>query len=302
MPVGAKSCVHRYLEIDPLEEKMALRTFWRIVMDFNYTQKADGTTETILKLFAEMTLWEINAPVRLGRLVENLPYVIEPAGAVTCEDGMAKFTGGYIRGEFHRERMEQQLLDALSGSDLESIKFGDISNPFGDENISIMARVRLPEDPAHEERPIFYMNQPTTRGREVEEGAPGLDAVSLVETVKNGDERKIVWEISGDQHEASRIFRISDVPDNEHPRGFHRIRVNQDTGISSSPYVYEILVDSIPLDGPLPAVPASHRFHSGPVEFYIGGEPDGRGGVTGLHGQISYLEFDPNNSCNNCWG
>lgn len=280
----------------------SLRPFWRIVLDFDFIREADGTTTTVPRLFVDMILWDVSTGTRVGRQVKDIPFVVDPPDSVIFEDGMAKFMGGYIRGVFNREQIEQALIDNLVNTRYEGITFGELSHPFGDENICLVARVRLPEEEFQEERPIFYMGQPTTRGEVVGEGERGQDVVCLIETVKNGDERKVIWQISGDRHEAARIFRIADNPDNNPPRGFHRLRVNQDTGISSVPYVYEILADSFPLDGPLPAIPSSHKFHMGETEFFIGGMPDGSGGMIGLWGQISYLDFDPNSSCTNCFG
>lgn len=278
---------------------MNLRSFWRINFDVVNVLEPGGTLKAEPRMSVEMVIWDAASRTRLGRSVT--PIIPVPHGNVSCADGLAKFEDGYYTGRFHRTQLEDELLARISES-LEAFDFGLNSEPVEDENISIVAQVRLLDDGQQEDRPLFYMGQPTIRGKLVDGQVP-TDSVCLVEKIdaSNG-ERIVKWWISGDYHETDRPFRIDDRPDSDPPRGLHRVRVIQDRDKSAYSYVYEILADAMPLIAPSLADPASHYFHGDPVDFYVGGMPDGSGGIIGLYGEISFLEFDPNNSCSNCAG
>lgn len=280
---------------------MNLRTFWRIIFDVIDVQLDDGSVEARPRLCVEMVLWDTASTTRLGRVMEEIPADVQPPGSVTFSNGVAVFDGGYIRGTLHRTALEDQLVTLLADN-LESAEFGELSNPLGDLNVSIVALVRLLDDGAQEDRPLFYMNQPSSGGVLAKPGVRPSDAVRLSENIDAGGKRSVRWSISGDHHETSWLFQINDPPDDNPPRGWHRVRVTQDVGTKSAPFVYEILADAIPLDMPQPATPSSHYFYGDPVDFYIGGMPAPHIGIMGLHGEISYLEFDPNAPCSNCAG
>ena len=149
---------------------------------------------------------------------------MQPPGSVTFSNSVAVFAGGYIRGTFERRYFEDKLVTLLLDN-LESIQFGGLSNPLGDQNIAIEALVRLLDDGAQEKRPLFYMDQPSSRGRFVEHGYGATDAVQLSENIYAGGRRSVAWSISGDNHETSWLFQINDPPDADPPRGWHRVRV-----------------------------------------------------------------------------
>lgn len=274
-------------------QEVSLRSFWRIVFDASNPEFPD--TDSLIKprLHLEINIWDTSNFTRVGHSITRIPYTIEPSGSVSIVDGVARFNGGWIRGSFNRRDLEDLLMAKIHGGPFSVT--GELSEPFEDVNVSIVADVRLPENTGIEEHPIFYMAQPTTDGKDPK------DAVRLIERITNGDERRVEWSISGDHHAPPRHFWIKDQPDDDPPRGFHRIRVQQDTGKDFSTYVYEIYVDVVPLLFPTVADPKGHRFYTDEQEFYIGGIPDGADGMIGLVGSISYLDFDPNSTCPGCF-
>ncbi len=278
---------------------MTLRTFWRINFDVVNEVQPDGTVEAKPRIAVEMTLWHLDSRTRVGRSVTLLEPNVEPPGSVVFADGVAHLNNGYIWATFDRDTLESGLVDALPN--LEGTEFGTVSAPYGDQNISVTAMVRLPMDSGQEERPLFFMPQPSVEGHLPGKWEEATDAVCLIEKTLD-PARSVIWAISGDRHETGWPFQIGDFPDDASPRGWHRLRVAQDLVSLSTPHVYEIYADSIPLDRPLEAKPASHHFYGGPVEFFIGGMPASHGGMIGLIGEIASLEFDPNASCSNCAG
>ena len=273
-----------------------LRAFWRLLFDVINVEKSDGTMVAEPRLCVEMVLWDIVEKKRLGRRMKRLLVMQDPPDSVKFADSTASFTDGYLWAEFDRTDMENELISDLHES-LEGLEFGELSSPVGEYNVAITAHVRLLDDGSTIKRPLFYMRQPSIDGNLAEKGEIPTDAVCLAETVHSGGDRTIEWSISGDYDETGKLSWIDDQPDLDPPRGWHRIRVQQDADNG----IYEFIVDSITLDK-LPAVPSAHYFFGEPVVIYIGGMPNRLGGIIGLTGEISYLEFDPNAPCGNCAG
>jgi hypothetical protein len=282
---------------------MRLRTFWRIIFDVVDSLKEDGLIEARPRLRAEMTLWDvdrrsINYNTQLAQIMEEITPDVFPGDGVTFANGVASFYGGHIWGKFDRTMLETKLVDlALESRLLAGAEFEELSIVYGGTNVSIVAHVRLPLDAAQPKRPLFYMYQPPRRRVRVHRYHPRLraeyDAVQLVEHVNGNGYRTVQWTISGDDHHPAEQFRINDEAYFEPLRGWHKVRVLQDMDS------YRIAADSVPLGPARPASPSDHLFSGDAVEFYVGGMREGEE-IIGLHGEISYLEFDPNSSCTAC--
>lgn len=282
---------------------MNLRSFWRIIFDPSNPIAPDPGSQMKPMLHLEIVIWDMDSFTRYGRTVTQIDFVKEPAERdITIADGVAHFDGGWIKGTFDRGVLEAALMVGINQFlEQELSVTAEVSEPVGDWNISIVAEVNLPEDAGDRLCPIFYMEQPRTFRSELDKRMRGRHAVCLIETITKGNERKVEWSISGNHHKPGKHFVLKDVPlSEEAPPQFHRIRVLQDSNADSTGHVYEILADMMEL-GNVSADPSHHRFYTDKRNFYIGAMPDGIGGFTGLHGDISYLEFDPNNACPSCF-
>lgn len=281
---------------------MNLRSFWRIIFDPSNPEIPDPGSQLKPMLHLEIVIWDMDTFTRYGRSITPIDFVIEPApGDVDIADGVAHFDGGWIRGTFDRGTLETDLMDGIKQFlDQELGVTSELSENVEDWNISIVAEVNLPEEPGDRDCPIFYMEQPRTFRSRLDERAGGRHAVGLVEIITSGNKRRVEWSISGDRHAPGMHFVLQNVSlIGELPPQFHRIRVLQDYDTASNIYVYEILADMMEL-GADPASPSQHLFYTDQRDFYIGAMPDGMGSFTGLLGDISYLEFDPNSSCPSC--
>jgi hypothetical protein len=243
------------------------QVFWRITFD---------VVEGVLRLRQEVTWWESSSEINEGvltrreRIIEDLPYTLH--GNVTIERDRAVFRGGYLEGRtldllaYVRRRLSSAAdLAALSNS-----KLGD--------NIAIWVDVK-PYATEDGVSPIFYMPQPD---------APA--GLRLLEVTRGGQRRWIQWHISNQEVFSDKPFQLAHFDD------WHALRVRQDMDTATQRSVYEFLVDAVAL-GSDEAEPEGHDFGLGAQTFYIGATPDHLGG---LYGEISYLDFDPNDSCVSC--
>lgn len=282
---------------------MNLRSFWRIIFDPSNPEKPAAGSQLKPMLHLEIVIWDMDDFTRYGRSITRIDFVKHPApGNVTIADGVAHFDGGWIEATFDRGALEAALMAGINQFlEQELGVTGELSEPVEDWNISIVAEVNLPAEPGEDRAcPIFYMEQPSPRLSVIEKGMGVKHGVWLIETITNGDERRVEWSISGDYHAPGTHFVLQNVSLTEEvPPQFHRVRVLQDYDTASKSHVYEILADTMEL-GNEPANPSHHLFYTDKRDFYIGAMPDGMGGFTGLLGDISYLEFDPNNSCTSC--
>lgn len=242
------------------------QVFWRITFD---------VVEGDLRLRQEVTWWEEPSEsngsmlTRRERIIEDLPYTL--TGDVKIESNRAVFRGGYVEG---------RTLDLLayvrrrlgSVTNLEGASMSELG-----ETIAIWADVK-PYPTESGVSPIFYMPQP---------GAPA--GLRLLE-VANGAQRWIQWHISNQELFSEKRFQLAHFDD------WHALRVRQDIDTATGGSVYEFLVDAIDL-GSQEASPENHDFGLGAQTFYIGATPDH---LDGLYGEISYLDFDPNDSCGSC--
>ena len=249
------------------------RLFWRIAFDvFDHEVRLQqivtcwrSVQRTIEENGNQVTVQHVE---RGDRKVINLQYQI--VGDVTIENDRAVFNGGYLQCE------SADLTADLTGCPpiLETV-----STSIKGENVSIRADVKLKESNLGDPYPIFHYPQPDSA------------VVTLVENVNPANNLNLVtvdWTISGLPIMTGTPFRLEQV------EGWHRVRVHQDT--SGGGNVFEFWADSAWL-GDQPIANASHLFDTSPQTFYIGW--DGNLGH-GLFGEISHLEFDPNNSCGTC--
>lgn len=243
------------------------QVFWRITFD---------VVEGVLRLRQEVTWWEASSGIDQGlltrreRIIEDLPYTLH--GNVTIERDRAVFRGGYLEG---------QTLDLLAYVQRRLSSVDDLaarSNSKLGDNIAIWADVK-PYSTGDGVSPIFYMPQPDT--------SAGL---RLLEITQDGRRRWIQWHISNQELHSEKPFQLAHFDD------WHALRVRQDIDTATQHSVYEFLVDAVAL-GTEAANPDSHDFGLGAQTFYIGATPDHLGG---LYGEISYLDFDPNDSCGSC--
>jgi hypothetical protein len=243
------------------------QVFWRITFD---------VVEGVLRLRQEVTWWEASSDdnegilTRRERIIEDLPYTLH--GNVKVERDRAVFRGGYLEGRtldllayVQRRLSPTTNLTALSNSTL-------------GETIAIWADVK-PYPTEDGVSPIFYMPQPN---------APA--GLRLLEVTHGEQRRWIQWHISNQEAFSEKAFRLAHFDD------WHAVRVRQDIDTAKQRNVYEFLVDAIAL-GSEEANPEGHDFGLGSHTFYIGATPDHLGG---LYGEISYLDFDPNDSCGSC--
>lgn len=278
--------------------------FWRIIFD---------VVDHKIRLREELTCWEFLGSAspawrRLNREIHELPCnPVGPRGAVVVHEDYVEFRGGYLVSQTHdiREYQQQWLRGQANVG----------SKTFDGENVSIRAEVMLAPDQVQRDNPIFHIPRQHvfSGGIQIVPGQPPagsnlqiertLDPVTLSEWSGSTDERRISWEIAGRPDQSPEAFDLNPF------EGWHRIRVHQDD-VHNLGDGFEFRVDSVPL-GFLPLVNAGYNldetkenptfiFNPTSQPFFIGGMPDENGVLFGLHGAISYLEFDPNDSCRKC--
>jgi hypothetical protein len=143
------------------------------------------------------------------------------------------------------------------------------------------ADVKLLESSPDGFYPIFSFPQPSSAG---------ITLLEVVDAVNTPNFVSVDWTISGLPIMSGSSFRL------EQLEGWHRIRVHQDENRGDHPNVFEMWADNEWLgDHPIPG--SNHLFDTGPQTFYIGRAPDLS---HGLYGEISHLDFDPNNTCGGC--
>jgi hypothetical protein len=260
--------------------------FWRIVFD---------VVDSNIRLQQEITCWElVEADTHYWRRNERLIVDLQPqiVGYVNLTHDHAEFRGGYIECDTHDIREFQINCLGTPGS--------GTSIPFDGENISIRADVRLPESVDMPEYPFFYLEQKPfvdENGDPIEQ--PIVQPVMLTEQrVHIPDQHlayQVKWEIDGRPYLARYPFGLNPFED------WHRLRVHQDDGPDPDTSVFKFRVDAVPLQPRnLEVGPNNYQFDSVPQRLIIGGKPDLDGNIIGLHGDIAYLEFDPNDSCRKC--
>jgi hypothetical protein len=260
---------------DP-EDVLGRRIFWRIVFDvFDHEVRLQQIV-TCWRSVQRTVNDENGNPVPITvvergfRKVVNLQYQI--IGDVTIANDRAVFNGGYL---------ECESADLTAYAD--DCELGDLeetSQPINGENVSIRADVRLRESNIEEPFPLFHYPQSGSAG------------VALAETVDAPNPLNLVtvdWAISGLAITSALPFRLEAI------EGWHRVRVQQDKSGGGGD-VFEMWADSAWL-GDHPIADPTHQFDPEPQTFYIGRASDSG---PGLFGEISHLEFDPNDSCGNC--
>lgn len=275
------------------------KVFWKITFDVVAGQ-------VVLK--EELTLWnkvDTNRPVRLDRTVVALQYTLR--GAVQIEYDRALFEGGYIEAI---SSDKQAYIDSLELAGIlpsaSNAILGGVAEIVG-ETVSIQTNVRLQHVEPHNGRsPIFHYPQHPNLN-------PGVELSRFYDGLN--DYYALEWSISGNPlppgaaigspYTSPSGFQLQDGD------GWHRLRVRQGGGINAP--VFDFAVDSVPLGTlPVEATPIGlvepvaigvHLFEPAPQTFYIGATPDHLNNYgDGLYGEISHLEFDPNDSCGSCAG
>jgi hypothetical protein len=246
---------------------MDWRVFWRIIFD---------VLDSSPRLQLEMTLWKLSPLNRLGRLVIDLTPGMSTVGTVFFVDSKAIFVGGYLECELDLNRHARDLL-SMAGIDVDDeANWENVSRSINGENVSIETEVALFDLKPEPDYPIFYFPQRDSR-----------TGVRLLESVTQTGNRRVVWEISDQTMNSNPSFSL------EKFEGQHRVRVRQGLDRDEKS-IFNFLVDSIPAG--TGRTDPDHRFTGEPQTFYIGATPDHRGFV----GEITRLDFDPNNSCIAC--
>lgn len=250
------------------------RIFWRITFDVFDHEVRLQQIATCWNLVERQATDQLGNPINVTfvergfRKVINLQYQI--IGDVKINNDRAVFNGGYI------ECQSADLTEFAASCQLPGLE--EVGVPIDGENVSIRVDLKLNESHLGNPYPIFYYPQ------------PDHNAVTLVENVDSTNDLNLIqvdWTVSGSPF-SSNHFRLESLKE------WHRVRVHQD--LSGAANVFEFWADSAWL-GNQPITDPTHLFDPGPRTFYIGWVPRSD---EGLHGEISHLEFDPNNSCTNC--
>jgi hypothetical protein len=270
--------------------------FWKIIFEVQLQEVENSDTgqkevKPLPMIQKEVSIWQIfpegsnqmpeqvqaKKVKELGGPAEsvNVTYVYDDdlkRYKAVFNDGYLKFTDSDLKGDIFDLFQENLELEGLS-----------VQNDLG-FNIGIWVDCNFSDAPANGDHPIFYYQQ------------PGKDPIVFSEKANGNNGHKINWSVRDSNnlphHKESKDFKT--------PTGWHNLVVAQDRDqFREDDTYYEFQVDGVSLERvpiPLPQNTNIPFDSTAEAEFYIGGLKNGDE-VVPLTGEISQLEFDPNDTC-----